>query len=273
MTTATPSDLGNNLGLQVLALIERHGSPEERQLITASRDGILAFFRHPDTVRFTRLGALDIGLENRLVLKFNLMGSAKASPWGLINEWSEMMPALGDVADEVFRHRLRCHAGIKISATGIEYELYPYETLDHQLARGIFARYAPGNSGLPLAPHCFGQSSTGALSAYAETTDILVQELEEALGFQLPAHGLKINALFNSRLQPDGSWKTDKAGIEFRPFPSHMLNCVLGNLNLHFAYLLHRGGVRKYGVVGVHGSRQVLYTTLFPKGLQKRPNA
>lgn len=256
----------------MLALIERHGSPEERRLAEAASAQILAFFQHPDTVRFTRLDALDIGLENRPVLKFNLLGSAKASPWGLINHWSERMPALQEVADEVFRHKLRCHAGIKISGAGVEYELYPYETPDHQLARGIFARHEPWRSGLPLAPHCFGQSSTGELSAYAETPDILIPELEEAAGFKLPAHGLKVNALFNSRLNPDGSWRTDKAGVEFRPFPSHMLNCVLGNFNLNFAYLLHRGGVRKYGVVGVHGSRQVLYTTLFPKGLQKRPH-
>lgn len=262
---------GPDLGPQILGVVRQHGSPEERRMVEAAQAELLAFFSHPDTVRFTRLGCLDIGLENQLVLKFNLMGQAKISPWGLINEWSERMPVLQEVADTVLRYKLRCHAGIKLTTRGVEYELYPYETADHQLASGIFARHAPAKSGLPLAAHCFGCSSTGALSAYAETTGVDVAELEQAAGFKLPAQGLKVNALFNSRLNPDGSWRTDKAGIEFSPFPSYLLNAVLGNFNLRFAYLLHRGGTRKYGVVGVHGPRQVLYTTLLPQPPARKP--
>lgn len=253
------------LGPVLLSLIERHGSPEERRMIRGCSDELLAFFAHPDAIRFAARGSLDIGLENRLVLKFNLLGQAKGSPWSLIHDWACRMPVFQEIADTVIHHRLRCHAGIRLSAQGIEYELYPYESADQILQNGIFADFHPEKSGLPLAPHCYGFSSTGALSAYAETADIHLAELEQAAGFRLPAQGLKINALFNSRCNPDGNWRTDKAGIEFTPFPSHLLNAVLGNFNLHFAYLLHRGGTRKYGVVGIHGTRQVLYTTMFPK--------
>lgn len=267
MTTVSTDTAAPAPGLadRVLGMIDQHGSPEERKVLATGRGELKAFLEHPDTLNFTRRGCLDIGLENRPVLKFNLMAKRQASPWGLINEWADRMPQLAAAAETVFRHKLRCHAGIKLSATGVEYEIYPYETSEQVLANGVFSRFQPEQSGLPTPPHCFGCSSTGELSAYSQTTAVDLAELEEATGFALPASGLKLNAMFNSRLNPDGSWRTDKAGIEFLPFPSYLLNTVLSNFNLRFAYLLHRGGTRRYGVVGVHGTRQVLYTTLLAR--------
>lgn len=254
-----------SLGSQVVALIERHGSPEERRIASIGKNELLSFLDHPDTLHFTRMGLLDIGLENRPVLKFSLMAGGRTFPLGLINDWAERIPALQEAAETVFRHRLRCHAGIKFSPTGVEYEIYPYETPDCLLANGIFAHHSPSRSGLPVAPYCYGCSSSGALSAYAEIKGVEPSELELPLGFPLPVAGLKANAIFNSRLKPDGSWQTDKAGIEFLPCPSHLLNTMLTHFQLNFAYLLHRGGTRRYVVIGMHGSRQVLYTALLPR--------
>lgn len=265
MTPIPPLDTQTSplLGAKILALIERHGSPEEKQLADTGRSELTAFLDHPDTLRFARMGLLDIGLENRLVLKLNLMAGRKVSPWGLIHEWAERIPNLRNAAELVFRHKLRCHAGIKLSKAGVEYEIYPYETPDHLLQKNLIPHHAAPDNGLPDQPHCYGCSSTGRLSAYAEIRNINADDLEQALGFSLSASGLKTVALFNSRLNPDNSWRTDKAGIEFLPFPSHLLNKTLTHLNLHFSYLLHRGGSRRYGVIGIHGMRQVLYTTLF----------
>lgn len=260
-TPNAPKSIGNEL----LGLVTRIGSPEERRLVAAHASELIAFLDHPDTRHFIQRRSLDIGLENRLVLKFNLMASTHVSPLGLINEWAERMPVLQPAAEIVFRHKLRCHAGIKLSPAGVSYELYPYETSGHLLARTLLAGHAPDESGLPAKPHCFGFASTGEISAYAELHDVDIAELEQALGFTLPAEGLKANALFNSRLNPNGSWRTDKAGIEFLPFPSYLLNRVIASFNLRFSYLLHRGGTRRYGVIGVHGPRQVLYTTLLPR--------
>ncbi len=254
---------GPLLGARVLAMIEKHGSPEEKRLAATGRDELISFLNHPDTLRFARWGLLDIGLENRLVLKLNLMAGRQMSPWGLIHEWAGRLPNLKDAAELVFRHKLRCHAGIKLSQTGIEYEIYPYETPDHLLQKSLFPHHSAPDDGLPAQPHCYGCSSTGELSAYAEIRNVDADDLENALGFPLSASGLKTVALFNSRLNPDNSWRTDKAGIEFLPFPSHLLNTTLTHFNLHFSYLLHRGGSRRYGVIGAHGMRQVLYTTLF----------
>lgn len=258
-------------GSRVLGLIARCGSPEERRMAVLHGNELAAFLDHPDTIRFSRKGSLDVGLENRPVLKFNLIAGVRVSPWGLINEWAERIPRLQEVAELVLRHKLRCHAGIKLSATGVEYELYPYETPERLLASQQFSAYAPEQTGLPAAPYCFGYTSNGDLSAYADIQGVDAAELEEALGVALPASGLKVNALFHSRWNANGSWRTDKAGIEFMPFPSHMLNAVLAQLNLHFAYLLYRGGTRRYGVIGMHGGRQLLYTTLLPIQALKRP--
>lgn len=249
---------------QVLALVERYGSPEEKRLISTHGQSICDFLSHPDSRRLTRMGLLDIGLENRLVLKFNLMASSGFSPLGLIHEWAENHPAMLDAAEAVFRHKLRCHAGIKVSATGVEYEIYPYETPEGLLAKSIFAPWSPQNSELPAPVLCFGRSSTGALSAYAEIKGVDPGELEQALGMTLGTAGLNSTALFNSRLTSDGRWKADKAGIEFVPCPSHLLNSILGRFHLNFAYLLHRGGMRRYIVIGLFGSKQILYTTLLP---------
>lgn len=249
---------------QVLSLVERHGSPEEKRLATTHGQAICNFLAHPDSRRLTRMGLLDIGLENRLVLKFNLMASSGFSPLGLIHEWAEQHPAMREAAEAVFRHKLRCHAGIKVSGAGVEYEIYPYETPEGLLGNGIFAPYSPRNAELPAPILCYGRSSAGALSAYSEIKGVDPAELEQALGISLGTAGLNSTALFNSRLTPEGLWKTDKAGIEFVPCPSHLLNCILARFQLNFSYLLHRGGIRRYIVIGLFGTRQVLYTTLLP---------
>lgn len=259
-------------GSQVLTLIAQHGSPEERHIATAHGKELAAFLDHPDAARFGRNRALDIGLENRPVLKFNLISNSRVSPWLLINDLAERIPALGDTAELVLRHKLRCHAGIKLSATGVEYELYPYETPGRLLATQLFSGFSPDKTSLPAELYCFGYTSNGELSAYADVHEVDSSELEAAIGFSLPSGGLAISALFHSRRKKDGAWRADKAGIEFKPFPSHMLNAVLAHMSLNFSYLLYRGGTRHYGIIGMHGTRQVLYTTLTPLRTRNAPS-
>ncbi len=266
MTTTPPSSgRGQSLAAWILGRIDAHGTLGEQLLIVgAVREELRRFLDHPDTLRFARLNSLEVGLENQPVLKFNLMATHRMSPWGLINEWTERIPLLREVGEHVLRHKLKCHAGLKLTEQGVEYELYPCEVAGKPPAADLFARYMPGRAELPAPIHCFGYSSTGSLSAYAEVRDVEKSELEEAIGFPLPASGLQVNALFNSRLLASGKWRTEKGGIEFTPFPSHMLNAVLEHFNLYFSCLLHRGGARQYGIVGMHGQRKVLYTRLFP---------
>lgn len=256
----------SGLASRVLALVDNHGSPEERKLVSKHARELAGFLDHPETARFTRHGSLDIGIENRPILKFNLIANDRVSPWPLINDLAESQPALRDLAELVLRHRLRCHVGMKLSPfSEPEYELYTYETQHRLLAKGIFSGYAPDRTNLPTRLYCFGYSSRGDLSAYADLADVEPAELEAAIGFPLPASGLAVSALFHSRWKRETGWRADKAGIEYKPFPSHMLNAVLSHAHLNFAYLLHRGGIRRYGVIGMHGFRQVLYTTLLPQ--------
>lgn len=264
MLPSPPPERRPSLGSRVLSLIARHGSPEERRLATTHEKALAAFLDHPDTARFGRHGALEIGLENRPVLKFTLNSSSRVSPWLLINDLAERNPILSDTAELVLRHKLRCHAGIKLSVTGAEYEIYPYETPEKLLATRLFSGFSPDQSSLPAKLYFFGYSSNGELSAYADVREVDTSELETAIGFSLPSGGLAISALLHSRRKPDGSWRADKAGIEFKPFPSHMLNAVLAHMSLNFSYLLYRGGTRRYGIIGIHGTRQVFYTTLTP---------
>lgn len=262
-TPGTPT-----LSAHLFAMVGRHGSPEERQLLAPYREAISRFLDHPDIQFRSRRTILDIGLENSLVLKFNLMSSEYSSPWAMIDHLAGWEPRLQDISEVVLRHQLRCHVGFKIARSGIEYELYPYETPAKLLATEVFATQAASDTGLPLPPYCYGYTSRGALSAYASLNDVPASELEEVLGTGLPSAGLRTKALFHSRYQANGKWEPDKAGIEFLPFPSHMLNAALSRLHLNFSYLLHRGGRRPYGVIGVKGAREVLYTTLatYPAG-------
>lgn len=248
----------------LLARVEANGTPEELALVDACRPELQHFLNHPDTQRIARKGALEVGLENRQVLKLNLMAGVRYSPWGLIDNLADHIPRFREIAEYVLRYRIKCHVGLKLTPKGVEYELYPCEVDGKPPAAALFERQVPGRAPLPAPIHCFGYSSSGSLSAYAEVKNVDKAELEALLGFTLPSAGLRINALFNSRLLPDGDWHTEKAGIEFTPFPSHLINTVLEHFELRFACLLHRGGSRKYGIVGVHGGRKVLYTRLFP---------
>lgn len=259
------------LSTALLELVGRHGSPEERQLVNAWQADLARFLDHPDVQVNSRRVVLDIGLENRMVLKFNLMASEYASPWGMVDRIGDSIPSLAPLAETVLRHQLRCHVGVKAEPDQFEYELYAYETPDKLLANGLFSSMQVNGTKLPAPAYCYGLSTSGTLSAYANVSDVPAEELEESIGFRLPCDGLKTKALFHSRRQPDGTWRTDKAGIEFLPFPSHMLNAVLTRLDLRFAYLLHRGGNRPYGVIGVKGPRQVFYTTLIPNPAGRPP--
>lgn len=265
MASSDPLSPAPRLGTLVLDRIATHGSPPERQLVAPHADVIRRFLDHPDVQPFGQRTKLDIGLENQLTLKLNLIATRRASPWAMIDQFAEWAPSLRNISETVIRHRLHCHAGIKVTRDGVEYELYPYETPNGLLARSIDADLTLDRTGLPAAPYCFGLSSTGTLSAYAQIEKVPASELEEAAGFPIPAQGLRTRALFHSRRGRDGLWVPGKAGIEFLPFPSHLLNQALRHLNLHFSYLLHRGGLRTYGVIGLMGTRQVLYTTMFPR--------
>lgn len=261
-------------GMRVLALVNQHGSPEEKQLVATHRQTLLRFLDHADTrLWLARHAPLDIGLENRLVLKFNLIAGRRGSPWGLIDAFADWAPALRTLSETVIRHKLHCHAGIKLTPTHAEYELYPYETPDKLLATTVFPGISGEQTGLPTLPYCYGYASDGSLSAYAELEDVPAAELETAMGLSLPTAGLRAKALFHSRRSPEGRWTTDKGGIEFLPFPSHLLNTALNHLDLRFSYLLHRGGRRPYGVIGMKGNRHVLYTTLLPRVAPARPHA
>ncbi len=253
-----------SLASAVLGMIDQHGSPEERRLASTNQDALKAFLDHPDCQPRPGSNTLDIGLENRLTLKFNLIANKRRSPWGMIEQIGNYSPALRATADEVIRHRIRCHAGIKITPASAEFELYPYETHEGPLASQLGIQADFTQTGLPATPYCYGLSSDDTLSAYAQLESVSASELEQAVGFPLPAANLKTLALFHSKRSPDGRWTPSKAGIEFLPFPSHLLNNVLTHFQLNFAYLIHRGGFRPYGVIGSQGSRQVLYTTLLP---------
>lgn len=254
------------LGLQILAMVDRYGSPEEKKLVSRHQTTICRFLEHPDVVtRAARRIQLDIGIENRPVLKFNLIAGRYGSPLSLIDDFANWSPELRVVSETVIQHKLHCHAGIKLTPSQVEYELYPYENSDELLKRTLFSKINFEETGLPTTPYCYGYSSLGQLSAYAEIENVAITELENALAMQLPVAGLKNRALFHSRYMQNGLWKPDKGGIEFLPFPSHLLNLVLNQLDLNFSYLLHRGGNRSYGVVGLKDNRHVLYTTLLPR--------
>jgi hypothetical protein len=243
-------------------MVMQHGSPEERRLIQRHGDALARFLDHPDAQPNNPHTVLDIGLENAPVLKLNLIAK-RHSPWRLIHQMGEEQAQLRSLAETVIRHRLRCHAGIKLTTDAVEYELYAYETPDGLLAREHFPGTGMKACGLPAAPYCYGYTSTGVLSAYADIPDVAATELEQELGFSLPHQGLKTKALLHSRRNPDGDWQSDKGGLEFLPFPSHMLTAALSRMQPNFSYLLHRGGRRRYGVIGIKGQRQLLYTTLF----------
>lgn len=261
---ATGGPRSPTLADKVFALIDHHGSPEERRLLKPHAEAVRAFLDHPAVNLNSRRTELDIGLENTLSLKFNLVASGNHSPWSMVDQLASWAPSLQEVAELVLMHRLRCHAGFKVTRSGIEYEIYPYETPDALLARrwGIAD---PAITRLPVTPYCYGVSSTGTLSAYARVDDVPASELEGATGLHIAVNGLKTRALFHSRRDAGGAWSADKAGIEFLPFPSYLLNTAMQQFALHFSYLVHRGGIRPYGVIGVRGDRRVLYTTLVPR--------
>lgn len=257
-----PTPPRQKLSSALMEMVLQHGSPEERRLIERHASALTRFLDHPDALPNTPHTLLDIGLENAPVLKLNLI-AMRNSAWRLIHQVGEEHPQLQSLAETVIRHRLRCHVGIKLMADTVEYELYAYETAEGLLAGEHFHGSGMEACGLPSPPYCYGYTSTGMLSAYADIPDIDAAELEHELGFTLPYNGLRAKALLHSRRNANGKWQSDKAGLEFRPFPSHMLTAALGRMQLNFAYLLHRGGRRRYGVIGIKGHRQLLYTTLF----------
>lgn len=265
VTSAGGAGVPPTLAERVFALVARYGSPEEQQVVRANDAAIKAFLDHPSVQLASRRTELDLGLENAVVLKFNLIASGKGSPWAMVDRFADWAPSLRETSELVLRHKLHCHVGLKVSRKGVEYELYPTETRDGLLAAHWSLDGRPVNTGLPVPPYCYGHSSDGTLSAYSRVDDVAALELEEIVGFEIPSSGLKTRALFHSRRDDAGHWHPGKAGIELLPFPSHLLTAVLQHFSLRFAYLLHRGGSRSYGVIGVKGARQVFYTTLVPR--------
>lgn len=249
-------------------MTNQHGSPEERQLLRRHQESLRTFLDHPD-VRPANPGIkLEIGLENSLVLKFTAL-ARRTSPFGLIHQIGEHHPSMQRLAETIIQHKLHCHAGIKLTPEQLEHEFYVYDSDTGVLQSEGFVDEQWGNCGLPQPPLFFGHSSTGTISAYAAIAATDSVELEQEMGLKLPSAGLKIKTLLHSRRMPNGEWKADKAGLEITPFPSHTLNAALGNMRLNFSYLIHRGGSRHYGVIGMKGHRQVFYTALLPKSPKK----
>jgi hypothetical protein len=261
------------LSQRLFALVGRHGTPQEKRLVEAHRLVLARFLDHPDVRPGSPRNELDIGLENSPVLKFNLIASRFGSPWAMIEQVAQWAPGLVPVADTVIQLRLRCHVGLKLSGSGVEYELYPYETESGDIARRLLPSIPLHNTGLPATPYCYGINSAGDLSAYAEIDGLPTADLETISGWSLPAAGLRTKALFHSRYNPQTGWRSSKAGIEFLPFPSHLINAALSQMNIAYSYLLHRGGKRSYGVIGLLGERQFLYTTLLPRPPAVKPDA
>lgn len=250
------------LSSSLIEAVLKHGSPEERRLVSVHRTALTELLEHPDARPGNPYTYIEIGLENTLVLKLNVI-ARRASPWALIHQLSEQQPQLQALAETVIRHRLHCHAGIKLTPQKAEYELYAHETKDRLLQRELFAEAGLESCGLPSPPYLYGLTSEGELSAYSDIQGTPASELEMEMGYSLPHEGLKTRALLHSRQDIKGQWHADKGGLQFLPFPSHMLNATLMKMNLHFSYLLHRGGRRRYGIIGIKGQRQVFYTTLF----------
>lgn len=262
---AVPTPKKLSLSETLIALVNQHGSPEERRLVSTHEPALRAFLDHPDINLQSKKVGLDIGIENQCILKLNHIASPFGSAWGLIDWVCDTQPKLRALGELVLQHKIRCHVGMKLTSSEAEFELYPYETESHIIRDSLFADHGIDNCKLPVSPYCYGLTSEGVLSAYASMDNVPAEELEAALGgSRLPHQGLRNKALFHSRRSSSGTWSTDKAGIEFLPFPSHMLNAALSKASFNFSYLIHRGGNRPYGVIGAKDSRRVLYTTLLP---------
>lgn len=242
-----------------------HGSPEERRLIETHGLALAGFLDHPDIQLHSKRAHLEMVLENRIALSFNMITTPHSASWGLIDQIGAWAPSLRNLSETILRHKLRSHVGIKIRPDLVEYELYVYETQDHLLSTKIFPEIKTKPPGLPGSVHCYGYTSSETLSAYAITPIRDAAGSEETDALQLFCEGIRSTTLFNSKRRPDGTWITNRLGIELIPFPSHILNAVLAQLDLRFSYLLYRGGTRPYGIVGITGSRQALRTNLIPQ--------
>lgn len=250
------------------ALIDQvltYGSPEERRLIETHRTVLAEFLDHPDIQLHSKRAHLEIVLENRIALSFNIITTTRSAPWGLIDQIGIWAPSLRNLSETILRHKLHSHVGIRIKPDLVEYELYVYESPDHLLSTTVFPEIKTKPAGIPGNVHCYGYTSSETLSAYTITPIRDAAGSEETDALQLPCEGIRSTTLFNSKRRPDGTWITNRIGIELIPFPSHILNAVLAQLDLRFSYLLYRGGTRPYGIVEITGSRQALHTNLIPQ--------
>lgn len=244
----------------LLRRVARHGSPEERRLFELHGNAIAGFLARRDGLPQPDAVDVDLAIENGAALGLTHTTRTTVALRRLLRDLDEA-PGLALAAEAVIRHRAHGGLGLRVSPASTEYTLYVVDGPANAAATKVAVDMGwkiPQASGTGV----IALSSTGTISRYSFSRPVPAGQYTELSILGSACGDLLASEMRRFLRAEDGSWQSRPAGIRVMPFPSHLLNVVLGRFDLRFTCLLHRGGTRAYGIVGNQGERQFLRTSL-----------
>jgi hypothetical protein len=254
---------GPTLASRLIGLVNRHGSPGERKLVAAAREGLHRFLDHPELGRPQALQCLEVTLENRNALAFTYAPPSGRSRYALIDNLGEWASSLRAPSEEIIRGRMHAHASICLTPEGTRFSLRVLAGrgagLPDTLLRLIGAAAPPPGTGEVRAMEL---DSAGLLRLLVASEPSAV--IRTRLG-RLP-DGANCDGLQVLDYQSTSrSWIFSHALVVVAPFPSYLLNARLIDGRPGFAYLLTRGGTRSHALLRLDPEREALTTPLLPQ--------
>lgn len=205
---------------------------------------------------------LEVGVENRLVLKLTLLANYMFTTAHL-----ESLPWLNDLqrglVREIRKVRTRFQYGLKLLPEGHEFEIYVHETKDHHFRRNIFASTLQADLPDPNKLQAWSLTNRRGLSSYWADPD--------SRGFaQISPATLKLAK--DTQCAPEAwvhytwdgnAWGPAKTGVQFVP-ASAELDAALRDAmpDVHFLDVFGTPAARHSAHVATGAGRHCLYMTL-----------
>ncbi|MCK5874096.1 MAG: hypothetical protein KAG82_05330 [Alcanivoracaceae bacterium] len=235
---------------KILQLIDYNGVFEEKQIAGRWRDEISGFLSSSSEDLLKGHVRLEVGLEQKPVLKLILKRSRLSPVLSLHRQMLQLTEQQQQVADMVLTKQYPFHLGLRVEAQSARREIYVYERDQ------VFTSHLARTLNMPPIPEAlevtaFGLDEDNGISAYftryrnpavEAQLDSAVKALEKQLRIPIAAF---VDDLWHHLRVRNGEWQAGKFALELRNPPISVIARVLSHFRPpYFGYLAPVTGYR-----------------------------